>query len=104
VSLILELRQPREPSHKAFFGLKPASRILAVFYSSSKISGHNEDVGGDDDHHKEKRCGLFIPVDMSRSIADKLSCLDSISPLHRSTRNPDILKAMSANEGMEEAL
>lgn len=103
VPLILGLRCPRAPPYKAILDLKPTSRILAVCFSSSKIRDNDEDVDKDDDHHKEKQGGLFIPVDMSRSIADKLSCLDSISPLHRSTRNPDIFKAMSANEGMEEA-
>jgi hypothetical protein len=31
-----------------------------------------KDVDGNDDHHKERKGGLFNSVDMSRSIADEL--------------------------------
>jgi hypothetical protein len=60
-----------------------------------------KDVVGNDDHHKERKGGLFIPVDMHRSIADKLPCLDSIFPLLRVTHIADVPRAMSASDNME---
>jgi hypothetical protein len=40
-----------------------------------------ETLMGDDDDYNKDRDGRFIPVDMRRSIADKLRCLlDSIFP------------------------